>query len=478
MDPGQLVDHGPQRIVIVTNDVLTPRMAGPAIRAWNIALLLAAEHDVRVVSTVGPCELRSEHFTVEIARGEELRKLEQWCDILIFQGSVMYEHEWLKESDKILIVDIYNPLQLETLEQAKDRGEDVRRKDVSLNTQLINEQLARGDFFLAASPKQRNFWLGNLAAIGRINPVVYDWDPSLERLITVVPFGLPDSPPMHRHPALKGVVPGIGPDDRVILWGGGIYNWFDPLTLLRAVDQLRHRLPDVRLYFLGMRHPNPAVPAMRTASEAFDLSAQLGLTGTHVFFNEDWVPYDDRENYLLEADIGVSTHLDHLETAFSFRTRILDYLWAGIPIITTKGDYFADLVDAEKLGSTVPAGDVDALAQALFMLLEDRELAEGCRLRVAEVARQFTWPEVLGNLVEFCRHPTRAPDLLEPSVAATVGLGFPPPPRPPVGVIDNLRILLDHLDDGGIRKVASKLASRLRYVLHLRPGSMGDGAPR
>ncbi len=44
---------------------------------------------------------------------------------------------------------------------------------------------------------------------------------------------------MRTRPAIKGVVPGIGPDDKVILWGGGIYNWFDPLTLLRAVDKLR-----------------------------------------------------------------------------------------------------------------------------------------------------------------------------------------------------------------------------------------------
>ena len=88
----------------------------------------------------------------------------------------------------------------------------------------------------------------------------------------MVPFGVADSPPVKTAPAIKGVVPGIGPDDKVILWGGGIYNWFDPLTLLRAVDKLRRRMPEVRLYFLGLRHPNPDVPEMRMAVDTLALA--------------------------------------------------------------------------------------------------------------------------------------------------------------------------------------------------------------
>ena len=186
---------------------------------------------------------------------------------------------------------------------------------------------------------------------------------------------------------LKGVVPGIGPDDQVILWGGGIYNWFDPLTLLRAVDKLRARAPGVRLFFLGLKHPNPNVPEMRMAVETRRLSDQLGLTDTHVFFNEGWVAYDDRQNFLLEADIGVSTHLDHVETEFSFRTRILDYLWASLPVVATGGDSFGDIIDAYGVGLTVPPGDVDALEAALFRLLDEPELAQACRRSIGPPGR-------------------------------------------------------------------------------------------
>src|SRR5664280_3299763 len=50
-------------------------------------------------------------------------------------------------------------------------------------------------------------------------------------------------------------------------------------------------------------------------------------------------PYTERSDHLLDADVGVSTHFDHVETEFSFRTRILDYLWTGLPIVATTVSY-------------------------------------------------------------------------------------------------------------------------------------------
>ncbi len=406
-----------RRIVIATGETLSARMAGPAIRAWAMADALSAEHDVELV-TSGTCTITNPRFTIRSAGLADMRGLERWCDVFIFQGLILSTFRWLIDSDKVLIADIYNPFHLEQLEQAKDQGAEGRARTVSDCTTAINDQLTRGDFFLCASEKQRDFWLGQLSAVGRINPKNYDADETMGGLIAVAPFGVPDQPPVHTRQALKGVVPGIGLDDKVILWGGGIYNWFDPITLLHAIDRLRQRRPDVRLFFLGLKHPNPDVPEMRMAVAARALSDSLGLTDKHVFFNEGWVDYDDRQNYLLEADIGVSTHLDHVETAFSFRTRILDYLWTCLPIVATGGDTFADLIDSKGLGITVPAGDVEALEDALFTLLDDQAASDACRARLAEVMPDHTWSRVLAPVVAFCRAPRRAADL-----AAPVGYG-------------------------------------------------------
>jgi GT2 family glycosyltransferase len=407
------------RIVVATGDVLEPKMAGPAIRAWHMASTLAREHDVQLVSTQG-CSITHPDFPVRVVGDRELEELEAWCDVLIFQGNLMRQHPVLRDTQKVVVTDIYDPFHLEVLEQARNLDPAQRLFAVQSSTDVLNEQLRRGDFFLCASQKQRDFWLGQLAAVGRINPSTYDRGENLEGLLAVAPFGVTDEPPRHTRPVLRGVVPGIGENDKVVLWGGGIYNWFDPLTLLRAVDKMRRRMPEVRLYFLGLKHPNPQVGGMRMADDAVALARELGLVGTHVFFNEDWVEYDDRQNYLLESDVGVSTHLDHVETEFSFRTRLLDYLWASLPIVATGGDSLASLIETTGIGLTVPAGDVDALEAALYRVLDDDAYRASCRDAIARIVPAYHWSRVLEPLLEFCRAPSRAADLVDPETAAMV----------------------------------------------------------
>ena len=451
-----------RKIVIATQETLSARMAGPAIRAWAMAEALSLEHDVELVTT-GTCTISHPRFTCRSVGLADMRGLERWCDILVFQGLILSMFRWLVGSDKILIADIYNPFHLEQLEQAKDQGAEGRARTVSDCTTALNDQLTRGDFFLCASEKQRDFWLGQLSAVGRLNPKNYDADETMEKLIAVAPFGVPDDPPVHTRDALKGVVPGIGVDDKVILWGGGIYNWFDPLTLLHAVDRLRHRRPEVRLFFLGLKHPNPDVPEMRMAVATRALSDALGLTDKHVFFNEGWVPYEDRQNYLLEGDIGVSTHLDHVETAFSFRTRILDYLWAGLPIVATGGDTFADLIEGKGLGLTVPPGDVEALEDALFRLLDDEAFHAACKDRLAEIVPNHAWSRVLGPLVEFCRAPRRAADLAAPvGMDDVTALAEAVTPR--ARLRKDVLLAREYLKAGGPVEVARRATKRLlRY---------------
>jgi len=254
----------------------------------------------------------------------------------------------------------------------------------------------------------------------------------------------------------------------VVIWGGGLYDWFDPLTLVRAIDKARAARPRVRLYFLGTRHPKPDIVESAVATEARRLADTLGLTGTHVFFNDGWVAYDDRQNYLMEADVGVSLHFEHIETAYSFRTRILDYLWTGLPIVATAGDGFADIIAAEGIGTVVPGEDVDAVAGALVGLLSDRRARELCRERSTEVATRFRWSVVLEPLVAFCAEPRRAPDLPEWPVT-----GGPPPAG---GLTENGRAGLARYRTGvarlyaerGVRGLVSGVLRRLRRSMGRR----------
>jgi hypothetical protein len=401
-----------RRVLVITGDPVGERMAGPAIRAWNIARILAAEHEVRLISTNSATSI-SDAFSVGYVsnqRPKTMQPHEEWADIIILQGLALKVFPSLETTSKVLVVDIYDPMHLEQLEQGKDLPFTVWNDQIAHSTGALNHQMQLGDFFLCASDRQRNFWLGQLAALGRVNAFTYSRDTGLDSLIAVAPFGIPSQEPTTTMPAIRGVVPGISASDKVIIWGGGIYNWFDTQTLIRAVATLAERRPNVRLFFLGVKHPNRDVPEMSAVSEARMLATRLGVNNKNVFFNETWVPYEERQNYLVEADIGVSTHFAHIETKFSFRTRILDYLWAGLPIVSTRGDSFGDLVGTENLGASVPEQDERALVDALETLLFDEEAHAIAKANVLRIREQFTWERALKPLLDFCRAPLLAAD--------------------------------------------------------------------
>jgi glycosyltransferase involved in cell wall biosynthesis len=449
------------RILVVTTDTLGPRMAGPAIRAVALARgLAAAGHGVELVTTTSPCELEADEITVtEITSLAKLRAAVDRNDVVIFQGWAFAPHPWIWNAGKVVVADIYDPLHLEALEQTRSEGDDYWWAATTNARGVLREQLRNADFFMCASERQRSFWLGHLAAEGRINPATYDADPTLRNLIDVVPFGIDDRPPERTGPGLRETNPDLGPEHRVILWGGGIYEWFDPLTLIRALDQLRHRIPEVRLMFMGVKHPSPAVPDMPIVAETRALITELGLDG-HVVMNERWVPYEQRQNVLLDGDVMVTTHKDHVETELSFRTRVLDYLWVARPIVTTGGDVFGDLIADKGLGEVVPPDDPDALADALYRVLSDDEYAAECRRRIEELRPSLTWSQVIEPLRRFCADPYRAADLLDPERWFHVVQGDGIRPRGLAGLRYDVRLTRKLLMAGGLRRVVGRAWGR------------------
>lgn len=398
-----------KNVLVVTGDTLGESMAGPAIRAMEISKALSRISKVKLASTV-PTSLHVEDFEIIDASNSNFKHLSTWADVIVFQGAILSTHPWIAKTNKIIVADVYDPMHLELLEQQKNAASGIRYIETIDLLSVMNEQVTRADFLICASEKQRDFWLGQMAAMGRLNPFTYDRDNSLRDLIEVVPFGLPNEPPIMISHGIKGNIEGISRDDKVILWGGGIYNWFDPLTLIKAIHSISKNHPNIKLVFMGTQHPNPHVPEMKMSFRARELAEELGLTGKHVFFNEGWVPYNRRADFLLDADLGVSTHLDHLETAYSFRTRILDYLWAGLPIVATRGDTFEQIIEANNLGRVVQPENVEELSSAIVELLYSSSSLNDVKLRVSDFSKKLTWEEVLKPLVDFVSQSQRSPD--------------------------------------------------------------------
>ena len=202
------------------------------------------------------------------------------------------------------------------------------------------------------------------------------------------------------------------------------------------------------------------------AVAARELADRLGLTGTHVFFNEGWVAYDDRQNYLLDADIGVSTHLDHVETAFSFRTRVLDYLWASLPDrAPPPATRSADLIEREGLGPHGAAGDVDALEEALCRHPRRRRPAgrDGAP-RAGVAASELTWSRSWRRWWSSAGIPSGRPTCWSRPSPPASGNDLTEVKERWRGLAYDLKTAADHLREGGPLLAARKAAGRARRV--------------
>jgi GT2 family glycosyltransferase len=392
-------------LLIVSGEVVSDEMAGPAIRALNFAEVLS--HYMNVTLAVpNKIDFIPGNFKVTQFRNEwQLKQLIEKTDIILCVGMTFAKYKSIKNSGKYLIIDVYDPYNLATLPEYETESMNERLKIYKSIHEIFNEQFHYGDFFLCASERQRDFWLGMLAALGRVNPYSYNQDPTLYKMIDVVPFGLPSTRPIHTKNVLKGVVENIRKEDFVIIWGGGIYNWFDPLTLIKAMAKIAGLRDDIKLFFMGIKHPNPEVKELQMVNETINLAKKLNVYDKNVFFNYGWVDYDDRQNYLLEADAGIITHPNHIETRFSFRTRIMDYLWAGLPVISTEGDYLSAMIGKKGLGIVTRDGNVQGLVNAIIRLKDDRAFYRQCVRNINDIAGDFIWEKVCQPVIDFCRDP-------------------------------------------------------------------------
>lgn len=296
-------------------------------------------------------------------------------------------------------VDLYDPVLVENLGlQGTDEG-SIRAFAGYLAG--VIPILRRGDFFFCANKRQYYYYLGILSALGRINPLTFR-----EKLLELVPFGISAEPPVHDKRVMRGSL--VHKDDRVILWFSGIYPWFDALTLIKAMPQVTGAVPNCKLVVMGAVHPRSHAPDNEYRAAVAE-AEKLGLIGKSVFF-VDWRSYDERANWYLEADIAVVTHKQTLETELSHRTRVIDFVWAGLPVVVSKGDEVSELVESAGCGVAVSIGDAADLAKKIIPILRDETRRKTMSAAAGRLAEKLTWDKVLQPLINWAKNPSIAKD--------------------------------------------------------------------
>jgi glycosyltransferase involved in cell wall biosynthesis len=395
------------KILLVSIAPVGKMMAGPAIRYFEFAKALSKNHEViLLVPKASDTDIFSEQFTI-IKHNGDYQKYFKEVDVIISIVIPPLMVLAAKMNNVKIILDLYGLSPFEMLEMHKNSLLPFRKKEQDSLVDSFNFSFSMIDSIICATDNQRDLWTGCLLCQKKITPTLYDQDQSFKYKINLVPFGLSPTPPIKQ---------GIGPKslfnlketDKIVLWGGGVWNWFDPLTLIKAIDLISKKRADIHLVFMGVKAPSITdLEILSMSAKAYKLAEDLNILNKHVFFNLDWIPYEERSSFLLEADIGISTHFDHLETRYSYRTRILDYIWAGLPIISTEGDYFSKFIKDNEIGLVVPYENVKALAEAILQLIDHPEIAAKMKKNLESVRQDFYWDDVIRPIEEMIVYPTK-----------------------------------------------------------------------
>jgi glycosyltransferase involved in cell wall biosynthesis len=387
----------PRSVLVVTDDRVGEMLGGAAIRAYEIARSLSDVADVTLAApgTEPPGLAPARHEPFETDDPRPLRDLFRDADVVIMRPPNPVVGGWLRASKARIVFDLCDPLPLDILEA---QASAPRERRLLWHTVALDHFLAAlhtGHHFICSGRRQRDLYLGALLASRLIHPAAYAADPTFRSFVERVPFGIPPEPPQRvggagpkaRHPAL-------GEDAQIVLWNGGIWNWLDPSTAVAGTVKAAQRCPRVRLVFMFPRGGKGA--EQREAQAAHELAQDLGVLDSLVFFNENPISYRERATWLLDADCILSTHFDHLEAGFSFRTRLLDCFWAGVPAVCTRGDELSELIEGCDGGVTVPHCDVDAVADAIVEVLNRGP--EAYRERLLAAGADLAWPAVVQPL--------------------------------------------------------------------------------
>lgn len=395
------------RILILARGVVGKYMSSPGIRAYYQAQVLRdALPDAQVTLAITNKEDAPKIPGVRVVQYGILRVLRLIAQHDIIISSAFMPHYALFFRDKLFVADMFSQYFIEWMELARSEKKWLKQTTwMNANRTYLNMQLTMADFVICANERQRDTYVGSLSALGLIDPDSYEKDDTLRRYIDVAPHGIRPDEITHEKRVLKGEFAGIKETDKVLLWNGGTVAWYDPAPFLKALHILSKERDDIKAVFLGTFYPdlNAFLGYGQRFQTAFALAKEYDLYQKSVFFEFGWVPHADVKDYLYESDIGVCTYFRNLETRYSHRTRFVDFFWAEKPLICTRGDLLAEMIEERGLGVVVEEGDAESVASAIRRLVDDEDFYRQCQQNLRAIKPELTWDVAMESLVRFCR---------------------------------------------------------------------------
>ena len=291
--------------------------------------------------------------------------------------------------DQQLILDGYVPIHIEMSARNSDNL-DREYDAFNFENKIWTKALRRGDILLCANEAQKKFYTGVMAQVGRINPITY----GDEDLIQIVPYGIYREKAVAKHDPVSKLVK--NKKAFKLLWFGGIYPWFDLTNLLEAVKNANKTTP-IELIMVGVKNPfNQHPDFIKRYEEVMDYIKNNNMD--EIVHITDWVKFEDRAEWYLGSDAVVLINNIGMENTLAWRTRLVDYVWADLPIVTNGGDPMSDILEANKAVYILPDLDAKTIEKEIIKISKDKETLKQVSANLSKVRKLFYWDKVTENL--------------------------------------------------------------------------------
>ena len=305
-------------------------------------------------------------------------------------------------TNKPIWMDIYGDY-LTIVQVARYRAGSNRGIPTSIA--FVREVLQRGDVFSVCGKPQEHAIVGELAMAGRLNAHSFGY-----QFAHVV---LPGSPPVNGNGTSNKHKPrtllpqkGVPDDGFVVLWCGGYNTWTDVDTLFAAVECAMEQNPKIHYVSVGA---NTYEAPDNIYTRLLDKIAQSPYKNRYHMLG--WRPWTEVSQYYHESDVGLNIDALHYETIYGTRTRLVEMLAAGLPIITSLGCELSDLIYDHGAGLTFESGDWQAMGKQILTLTQNPDLHHQMSKKALDYAKQgLSFNTTTAALRVWVRNPQPAPD--------------------------------------------------------------------
>lgn len=392
-----------KKILILSNGpVPTPeqdKVEGGGLRCWGLANgLLGQKKKIEITLAYNDVFKKDDSPTEFAGINLKTWQIQNIPELISEYDSVIVSYSMGDLTDSVvsnirddqqLILDGYVPIYIEM--SARDSDNIEREYDAfNFENKIWTRALKRGDIILCANENQKKFYRGVLSSLGRINPVTYTDDD----FIKIVPYGVyKESPKANNKPITKILK---NKDSFKLLWFGGIYPWFDLKDLLTAIKEISKHKP-VELIMVGVKNPfNMHPDFLAKYDEIIKFIKDNKLE--QIVHLVDWVKFDDRADWYLDSDAVILINKIGVENTLAWRTRLVDYVWADLPIITNGGDPLSDILEENKAVKILTSLEKDNLVKEISGFIDDKDSLKNIFKNMQKVRSTLYWDVVTKDL--------------------------------------------------------------------------------